>query len=92
MNLIGILKRNLELTRASQESDWSCMTAAEIAATLEHEINSLQSGSFVDRHELKMLFAPTGPLQETAMANNWSNEYLKLSGMFDELIEKKSLR
>jgi hypothetical protein len=32
------------------------------------------------------MFAPTGDLQETAMANGWSIEYLLLSAQFDSLI------
>jgi predicted aconitase len=88
MTRIEVLQRCLELTRASHDSDWSCLNAQEIAAILEQEINVLQNGFKADRDELKMLFAPTGPLQETAMANNWSNEYLELSKVFDELIDK----
>ena len=41
----------------------------------------------LNRDELKLLFAPTGALQETSMDNGWAGEYLLLSERFDGLID-----
>ena len=32
----------------------------------------------------KIQFAPTGPIQEIAMANGWHDEYLRLAEAYDE--------
>jgi hypothetical protein len=62
------------------------MQASEIVEVLDHAIESLVLGTELDRAELVLLFAPTGALQETSMANSWSGEYLVLSSQFDRLI------
>ena len=33
----------------------------------------------------QVLFAPTGPLQEISMANGWSDVYIMLSSVFDDV-------
>jgi hypothetical protein len=88
MGLIDVLKRCHDLTAASQDSDWCSLTAAEIVTALDRAIASLETGGEIDRAELTLLFAPTGSLQETAMANGWADEYLALSGAFDGLIKR----
>jgi hypothetical protein len=61
---------------------------AEIRSQLDHSIQALEGSSEVCVKELEFLFAPTGPLQETAMSNDWSEEYLSLASQFDALIGK----
>ena len=86
MPLIEILQRCLELTRASADSDWSYYGVEQIAEILQREIKSIERGEPFDRDELQLLFAPTGPLQETAMANNCADAYLALAEAFDRVI------
>jgi hypothetical protein len=62
------------------------MSISEIVNVLDRGIKSLESKGELNREELKLMFAPTGDLQETAMANGWSIEYLLLSAQFDSLI------
>lgn len=55
-------------------------------AVLDRGILAVELGNELNRDELKLLFAPTGDLQETSIANGWAEEYLSLSAKFDDLI------
>jgi hypothetical protein len=59
---------------------------SEIVAILDRGIESLERGTELNRDELRLLFAPTGDLQDTAMHNGWSRDYLLLAAEFDGLI------
>jgi hypothetical protein len=87
MSLIDVLKRCRELSQASHDSVWSSTGVPEIVAILDRGIDALERGAEVDRDGLKLLFAPTGALQETSMDNGWADEYLLLSAEFDRLIQ-----
>ncbi len=87
MSLIEVLTRCRELSQASQDAVWSSHGVSEIVAILDRGIDSLTCDAVLNRHELELLFAPTGALQETSMANGWATEYLLLSEEFDHLIE-----
>jgi hypothetical protein len=86
MSLLDVLKRARELTEGSRDSLWSSTGVSEIVAILDQAIASLESGATWDRDEVKLLFAPTGALQETSMENGWSDEYLLLAAEFDRWI------
>ena len=86
MSLLDVLQRCRDLSQGSQDAIWSSAGVAEIVAILNRAINALERGTELNRDELKLLFAPTGALQETAMANGWSGEYLLLSEEFDGLM------
>jgi hypothetical protein len=87
MSLIDVLKRCRELSQASQDAIWSSTNVSEIVAILDRGIKSLERGTALNRDELKLLFAPTGALQETSMDNGWSSTYLLLSAEFDRLMQ-----
>jgi hypothetical protein len=87
MSLIDVLKRCRELTSASQDADWAHAGVSEIVAVLGRAIEAIEVGREPNRRELTLLFAPTGDLQETSMANGWAEDYLALSARFDELID-----
>jgi hypothetical protein len=87
MSLIELLRRCRQWSQASHDAVWSSTSVAEIVAILDRGIAALQGGTELNRDELKLLFAPTGALQETAMDNGWSDEYLVLSAEFDRLIK-----
>jgi hypothetical protein len=83
IEVLSLVKRRLE---SSRESDWTPFTPAEVIATLDRELRSLQStGRLIDAGGLMFLFGPTAPIQEISMANNWSEEFLVLSERFDDL-------
>ena len=84
--LADVLTQVAQLLTSSQESDWTPFEPKEIVAVLERELFSLRTDNkLVNPTELAMLFAPTGPIQEISMANNWSKEYLALSEQVDAL-------
>lgn len=45
------------------------------------------AGDDSGRGELKLLFAPTGSLQEVSLNSRWGEAFLVLSRRFDELID-----
>ena len=89
MSLLEILERCRALSQSSCDPAYSAATVQEIVATLDQGIASIRGGTELNRQELRLLFAPTGALQETAMDNNWCGEYLLLSAQFDELIDAR---
>jgi hypothetical protein len=86
VTLHAILIRCRDLSSSSQDAMYSPTTVAEIVDVLTRGIELLERGSEPNRDELKLLFAPTGALQETSMDNGWVREYLTLSEAFDGLI------
>ena len=86
MSFITALKICRELSEASEDATYCPIGTAEIVASLNRAIESLERGMEVNRDELKLLFAPTGALQETAIDNGWGDEFLSLSERFDQLI------
>ena len=87
MTLDAVLMTCRELSAASEDALFSSNSIGEIVAILNRGISCIQSGTELNRDELKLLFAPTGALQETAIQNGWSAEYRLLSQRFDSLIE-----
>ena len=87
MYLIALLKRCRELTELSHDAVYSSTGVVEIVGILNRGIESLANETPLNRDELKLLFAPTGALQETSMDNGWASEYFLLSKRFDGLIE-----
>jgi hypothetical protein len=87
MLLTDILQRCRALCQASHDAVWSSTGVSEIVAMLDRGIESIERRAELNRDELRLLFAPTGALQETSIDNGWSHEYLLLSAEFDQLME-----
>jgi len=85
--LVNILQIVLDHVKLSMNSDWTEMGVDEIQKKLEKSIHNLKNGKHLNAEMLSYMFLPTAPLQETAISNGWSDEYLKLSAKFDELIK-----
>ena len=88
-SLCRVLCRCRELVACSADSDWSCVDVAGILNSLDSCLVQLSDGSSLNVNELKLLFLPTGPLQETSIDNGWGDEFLELASEFDELIAKR---
>lgn len=88
--LIEVLRSILEYLTVSEDSIWSEMGVQEIRRKLSSAIEKLEHQKAICPSSLKYLFAPTGPLQETAMANEWFQPYIELSNRFDKIIEQWS--
>ncbi len=68
----------------SQSSDWASMSVEELVHELESSLASLKNLHFVDVQHLGFLFAPTGPIQETAIDNGWGDDFLRLAAVVDQ--------
>ena len=44
-------------------------------------ITKLENGSIPD---IRVLFAPTGPIQEVSLSGGWGNEFVELANRFDK--------
>ncbi|HEX2209480.1 MAG TPA: hypothetical protein VHG93_17510 [Longimicrobium sp.] len=63
---------------------WSSWEDADDAlAETDALIQELEDGGAPDRFTLSVLFAPTGPIQETAMSSGWGDEFLSLASRCD---------
>jgi hypothetical protein len=86
MKILTTLKRALELVGASRSSVWAGGSLEEIAAQLRAAIAAVESRTLLDRDELRVLFAPTGPLQELSIDNGWGDEFLSLAQQVDAFL------
>jgi hypothetical protein len=86
--MIEVLTRVKALLAGSRPSDWAALSPADVIAVLDRELQSLADrGRLHDTAELGSLFAPTAEIQEISMANDWGDEYLRLSSGFDAALE-----
>lgn len=58
----------------------------ELVNNLELYISKLKVNDFSLNIEISLLFAPTGDLQEIAIDNGWSEEYMELAEIIDLMI------
>ena len=86
--LVALLEKTKEHINSSEESIWAGLSPAEIGMDLTIAIETLRSTEPIDRDQLRMHFAPTGPLQETSMMSGWTDEYMEISSRFDSLINQ----
>lgn len=84
--LAAVLKECLGHLQASEDSMYAGQGAADLAATLRGAIARLKRGEPINKGELKLLFAPTGALQDTSIDNGWGDQYVALGTRFDSVI------
>jgi hypothetical protein len=86
MRLLAVLASTKVLLSHSDREGWGFEEPDETAAKIDQFISALFYGSPAGLPDgWQVLFAPTGPLQEIALANGWSEVYLRLSESFDRL-------
>jgi hypothetical protein len=67
--------------------DSSCgVSDDELLMDLAIAIEAIEKGKRFNKRNLKMLFAPTGPIQEIAIDEGWGDRYLELAALFDQEI------
>jgi len=75
------------VARPENDFDWSSWE--DEAAALE-EIDgllaSLRAGAPPDTHTMRVLFTPTGPMQEVSLSSGWGNRFLELAERYDEVL------
>lgn len=88
--LLKVLEDVRLFTSESEDSGWAHTNLANIDALLDLAINELQNGRLPNLSDLRLLFAPTGSLQETSLSNGWANTFLMLAEEFDRIIGQHS--
>lgn len=76
------------LARPGNDFSWSSW---EDAGAALHEVDGLirkvESGQLPSRLSISVLFAPTGPLQETSLSSGWGDEFVALADRCDAALE-----
>jgi hypothetical protein len=83
-----VLRRIVRLLgRKGTDVVWSgYASAADLRGEVERYLLMIEAGQAFDDEEflgLRVLFAPTGPLQETSISSGWAREFLDLAARFD---------
>ena len=63
------------------------MSVEEATQSLESEAARARDRQSIDTERLKMLFAPTGAIQEIARENGWGDDFLRISRIIDQSID-----
>ena len=87
--LISALEETITLLRKSQPTGWAHMSVEEILQKLESEVAKVRNEQTYDSNLLSILFAPTGVIQETSIANAWENELLQIFQIIDRFTLSK---
>jgi hypothetical protein len=84
--LIEIIKKVKQKITDRSDMTWTTYeTPAQLRDELEVYINQFQADDISSLEKIKMLFLPTGTLQEHSICNGWTDEFLNLSTEFDRL-------
>lgn len=84
--LLTALEDTVGFLQNSDPSYWSGMSVQEIIVKLETEVAKARNREPIDIETLKILFAPTGVIQETAIDNGWGREFLRIAEIVDQFI------
>lgn len=86
--LVEVLEHTRRLlARVDNDFSWSgWQNGSEAVAEIDDILGQIAAVETIQLLPLKVLFAPTGPLQEVSMVSGWSDEFLSLASRFDEAI------
>jgi hypothetical protein len=84
--LIAILREaRAFLALEGNDFSWSSWRDQNQAISeIDTIIRELEKGSVPD---MRILFVPTGPIQEVSLSSGWGNEFLELANRFDKEYE-----
>jgi hypothetical protein len=84
--LIAILREaRAFLALEGNDFSWSSWRDQNQAISeIDTIIRELEKGSVPD---MRILFVPTGPIQEVSLSSRWGNEFLELANRFDKEYE-----
>jgi hypothetical protein len=88
--LAAVLRRVAELlSRGDADTTWSGYEPDELRSAIQSFLASADGGLPLDeegRGHLRVLFAPTGALQETSLSSGWGEEFVELAARFDDAV------
>ena len=86
-SLLSVVDQALKLVlRPANDFSWSSWLSAEHASfELNHIRQAILSGDFSCLAALRVIFAPTGPMQELSLSSGWGDEFLSLAAQLDEI-------
>ena len=67
-------------------SSWN--DAREANAEIERQLQRIEQADYSDLLNLRVLYAPTGPIQEVSVSSGWGNEFLAVAERFDNEIKR----
>jgi hypothetical protein len=77
------------LARPDNDFSWSSFHDADAALQeVDGLIHRVESGPLPARQSLAVLFAPTGPIQETALSSGWGDAFLALADRLDAAMQR----
>jgi hypothetical protein len=88
--LLDIVNEVIAICESStQHVDWAGYEDQdELLEDLREHARRLREGDTSRLRELRVLFLPTGPLQDIAIDSGWVDQYMNLSSRFDALISQ----
>ena len=91
--MVGVLQEAKALVQQpGNDFAWASWHGLEDAvAELDDLIRQVESGKVENPVMLRVIFAPTGPLQELSLDSGWADEFMELANRFDEAYEKMGL-
>jgi hypothetical protein len=83
--LVAVLEAARErLAAADTDFTWSSWRDQRDALEeIDTLLSELRSGVLPSAGTLRVLFAPTGPLQEVSLSSGWGDAFIALAGRFD---------
>jgi hypothetical protein len=88
--LAAVLRRIAELlSRPDVDTAWSGYEPDELRSEIYSFLERAGAGLPLDeagRDRLRLLFAPTGALQETSLSSGWGQEFVALATRFDDAV------
>lgn len=84
--LLRVLRETRQLlARGNNNFTWSSWENADAAlAEIDALIECAGSNAQLDRQQLAVLFAPTGPIQEVSLSSGWAEAFLDLAARVDD--------
>jgi hypothetical protein len=91
--LLFVLEEARELLAAAENDfSWSSWQGRDDALDeIDTLLSVLRSGRLPSVLTLKVLFAPTGPIQEVSLSSGWGDAFIELAERFDDAIASDSV-
>jgi hypothetical protein len=81
------------LAEPDNEFAWSSWNDSDDALDeIDGILSSLRLGIRPDELTMRVLFAPTGPIQEVSLSSGWGDDFIELANRFDEAVSSEGSR